>query len=174
MLVQSEARSQKRTAVLANPITRNRSLQRNTCDFYSESGIHEDWRGFGLKKTSISKITARCTHAKFAIWTLGSSLSRREKIHRASKRTKRAVQENLSLTFRGHVASIPEKVSDGSTERRLVSQGNVKRLIQQFVNQPNRDSLNRGFEEDCGVQSVQREVEGVDQQQYFELCETSS
>ena len=42
ILVQLKARSEERIAILSNTITRNRSLQRTTCDLYWESGVHED------------------------------------------------------------------------------------------------------------------------------------
>ena len=110
-LVQSEARSKKRIAVLSNSIARNRPFQHTTCDLYCESGIHEDWRGFMLQSTSVPKVTASCTHAKSATWTSGSCCSRSEKIHRPSKRTEREVQGNLSLTFRGHTSQAPRRKS---------------------------------------------------------------
>ena len=84
-----------------------------------------------------------------------------EKIHRPSQRTKRQVQGNLSLTSRGtHVVSIPEKVSDVSSEKPVavtlitefqvyLTQPSRKKTriarkpskdFQQFENHPNRST----------------------------------
>ena len=48
-------------------------FQHTTCDLYWESGFHEDWRRIILEGISITKVTACCTCAYFAIWTSGSA-----------------------------------------------------------------------------------------------------
>ena len=135
--MQSEARSKKRIAVLSNPIASNCTFQHTTCDLYWESGKHEDWRGFILKFLTITKVTARRTYAKFAMWTSGSSQSGSEKIHRPSQRTKRQVQGNLFLTSRGYTSqATPEKVSDGSTGK--LDAVTLITEFQVFLTQPSR------------------------------------
>ena len=171
-------------------------FQHTTFDLYWESGIHEDWRGFTLQSTSITKVTARRTYAKFAIWTSGSSQSRSKKIHRPTKQTKRQVQGNLSLTSRGHTSQASRRKSAmevqgnlsrwcwlgilHSTVQREDSNRNetVKRLTQQIEDHPNRDSLIQDLdktEEFNPFSEKSKElITSIGNTEYFELCETSS
>ena len=119
--------------------------------------------------------------------------------HRPSKRTKREVQGNLSLTFRGHTT----EASRRSQRRRYreTCRGNVdyriqglphstvqkehskrkeivNRLIQQFENHPSRESLiedlNKTEEFNPFSERSKELTTSMGNTEYFELCETSA
>ena len=99
--------------------------------------------------------------------------SRCEKIHPPSKRTKR-VQGNLSLTSRGHtsrkLAMEVQETCRGNVDYRnsrfssfnrsdnkiRIARTTVKRLIQQFENHPNRDSLLQDLNKTEEINPIQR------------------
>ena len=60
MLVQFEARSTKRTAILSNEIKRSSSLRHTACRVHSESDMHED-QGSVLSKGKRDSKTACCS-----------------------------------------------------------------------------------------------------------------
>ena len=125
VLVKFKARSEEMIAVLTNTITRNRSLQHTACDFYWESGVHEDWGGAIPSSTSVSKVPSRCTEAEFAKWTTGSTWSRRKKIlrpHESQRKRQKvdsAVRESCEQgVFPAGTWMRPKRLIRSATSRR--------------------------------------------------------
>ena len=78
ILVQFDARSEERIAILSNTITRNRSLQHTACDLHRESGMHED-EGGGIPQSMLnSDIATCCTQTEFAQRSTRSTRTRRK------------------------------------------------------------------------------------------------
>ena len=122
-----------------------------------------------------------------------------EKIHRPSKRTKRQVQGNLSLTSRGYTSWTSRRSQRG--QYRETCRGNVdyrisgiphstvqkedsnrketvKRLIQQFENHPNRNCCCKTFNKIEEINPFSKDskdwITDMGNTEYFELCDTSS
>ena len=141
----------------------------------------------------------RCTHAKFAIWTSGSSDSEarkstdhhseqsvqcRETCRPLLEDTRRKHPEESQRgkyreTCRGNVEyripGVPHSTVQKENTNRKES---VKRLIQQFENHPNRDSLMKGLNRTAEFNPFSEKskelITIMCNTEYFELCETSS
>ena len=104
-LVQSEARSKNRIAVLSNSIARNRSFQHTTCDL-----VLRKWYTWRLERIYTAKdINPQGYRASYSrhICNMDPPTITANKACGSGK-----LVAHFSRT---HVASIPEKVSDGST-----------------------------------------------------------
>ena len=133
MLGQSEARSKKRIAVLSNLITRNRSFQHTICDYMK---IGEDLYCKVHESPRLPRVvlTPNLQHGRQELPN-----HRSEKILQPSKRTQRAVQGNLSLTFpTTHVASISKKV--GEVSKGKLCRGNVDYRISRYTSRNRPES----------------------------------
>ena len=143
-----------------------------------------------MQSTSIPKVTARRTYAKFAIRTSGSSLLILERENPPTITTNKASSTGKPVAHfsRTHVASIPEKVSDGSTGKpvavTLIAEFQVfltqpsRKEARIAENHPNRDSLvqdlNKTEEFNPLSEKSKELITSTGITEYFELCETSS
>ena len=162
-----KARSEERIAVLSNTITRNRSLLHTACNLYWEGGMHEDQGGAIPQSISVSKVASCYTEADLAKWTTGSTWSRSKNILWPPKCIGKSLR-NRSGNVDKKIPGIPHStVQQQDTNRKET----VRKLIQQFENHPNRDSLTEDSKQDWGIQSVQRKIEEVDHRhgQYGDL-----
>ena len=125
------------------------------------------------------KVTASRTHAKFATWTSGSFESRSE-IKANKARSRRKLVARISGTRRKHPGesqrwkyrencrgnvdySIPSTLH--STIQKEDSNRRETAKIDSTVREsPEPWPVHIGFEQDWGIESVQRKVEGVDHQ----------
>ena len=148
-------------------------------------------RIFIRQSTSIPKVTASCTHAKFATWTQGSFQPRSENIRRPSKQTKREVRGDSSHASRRNsqrstrrleavtlITAYKVYLTQQSRKKTLITKETVTRLNQQLETHPNRDSLIEGLNktEEFNLFSEKSKelITSVCNTAYFELYEISS
>ena len=154
----------------SSSIRHDHPLQHFTCDMHRESGKHEVKRRIAQQSESISTMTAKSrTQAEFASWTSGSFWSRSENIRRPSKLTEREVRISKKFAERStrrlvSVTLITEFKVHHTQQSRKKTPIARKSSKDWFENHPNRDLVNRGFQQDWGIQAVQLKVEGVDHQ----------
>ena len=182
ILVQSKARSKKRIAVLSNSIARIRSFSTHHFRF-----VLRKWYTWRLERIYTAKYFNHQGYRASYLRQIRNmdvrilSIPKQENppTHKANKAS--STGKLVAHFSRTHVASIPEKVSDGSTgklvavmlvrhtslnrpERRLESQWNRQKTDSTDRGSPEQGLVNTGFRQDWRVQSVQRKVEGVDHQ----------
>ena len=142
-----------------------------------------------LQSTSIPKVTARRTHAKFAkrenppTITANKACSTMKPVAHFSRTRRKHPEESqrgkYRETCRGNVdyriPGIPHATVQKEDSNRKET---VKRLIQQFENHPNGDSLiedlNRTEEFNPFSEKSKELITSMGNTEYFELCETSS
>ena len=145
ILVQFETRSEKRIAVLSNAIARNRSFQHTTCDLYwvvyMKTG--EDTPNSQHGRQDPSDLEAR----KSTDHQSEHSVKYRETCRSHFENTRRKhLEENQRVkykeTCRGNVDYRIQEKPHSTVQKEDSNRKEIeKRLIQQFENHPNRDSL---------------------------------
>ena len=154
--------------VLSHTIPRNRSCQNSTCDMYWESGFPEDSGGAVPQSISVSKVASCRTHAEFAR-TSADHQSERSAKYEETRRSRYEETRRGNVDYR--IQGIPH-----STDQKEVSNRKeiVKRLIQQFENHPNRDSLiedlNKTEEFNPFSEKSKELITSMGNTEYFELC----
>ena len=115
-LVQFEARSEKRIAVLSNSKSRNCSFQHTTCDMYKKlffMKIGEDLycKVYQSPRLRRGVLTPKLQHGRQDPFLIPE----RENPPTIKANKARSARKLVARISVAHVASIPEKVSDGST-----------------------------------------------------------
>ena len=133
--------------------------------------MHEDWRGFILQSTSIRKITAASYLRQIRKMDVRLEDTRRKHPGESQRCSYReSCRGNVDYRIPGIPHSIVQKEDSNRKET-------VKRLIQQFQNHPNRDSLiqdlNKLEEFNPFSEKSKEFISSMDNTEYFELCETS-
>ena len=85
-LVQFEARSRERLAILPNTVACSRSLQHTICSLQRESGMYENTGGAPPNGSLNFKIATVCTQVEFEIRSTRSTKPRRKIILGPTKR----------------------------------------------------------------------------------------
>ena len=174
ILVQVEARSEKRIAVQSNTIPRNRSFQHFACDMYWESGF--SWRLERIytgKYTNLQGYSEKCKPTNLQHWRQDPSNPRKSAYHQSEQSAKyeEICRGNVDCRIQGVPHSTVQKAD--SSRREI-----VKRLIQQFETDQNRDSLTEDLnkiEEFNPFNKKSKElITSMGNTEYFELCEISS
>ena len=86
VLLQFEARSEERIAILSNTVTCNRPPQHTACSLHWESGMRENEGGAIPQGIVNPRIATCCTQSEFAQWSTRSAGTRRKDILWPTKR----------------------------------------------------------------------------------------
>ena len=170
VLVQFEARSEERIAILSNTVTRNRSLQHTACGLCRESGMHEN-KG-GAVPQGIPRIILK-PNSQSGQQEQPDQEARKSSDHQSA--SERSYGETRSGNVDYGIPGIPHSaVQRQDTSRRET----VKKLIQQFENHPNKESfvqdLKKTEEIYTFIEKSKKFFTDMGNREISELCETSS
>ena len=171
ILVQFEARSRERLAILPNKVTCSRSLQHTACSLHWESGMYEDTE-WALPEGSLNSESATCrTKIELEIWWTRCTTPRRKITHQANRRvaekpgTAPLTTEFLAHTFDSWTAGC-------NTWKQGQEVGREVREQQTWGILPS------GLEPDAEDLQVQQRIEGLiadmNNTEIFELFENAS
>ena len=174
ILVQFDARSEERIAILSNTITRNRSLQHTACDCI-EKAVRMKTKEEGYLKVCL---TPRLPRAVLKPNSRSSQQDQQEQDARSScdhPCGSKGSGETWCNNVDNRIPGIPHSaVKQQDTNRR----DTVKKLIQQFESHPNKESILQDFKQTEKInkfsEKSQELIAEMNNTEIFELCGTSS
>ena len=150
ILVQFQAHSGERTAILPKTVTCNRSLQHTAHRLHWENGMYENEGGALPKRTLNSKIATSCTQSEFAQWSTGSTRPRPSGDTPSVPKSSRWTLNNAVDYI---IPCIPlSTVEQQDTNRK----DKVKKLIEKFESHQHKESFL-----DANDQQVQQRIAGA-------------